>query len=117
MGKVKHPPFDKRIRKIIRHIQKTFAEHDKRSVKVWEDGFRSDTHPEKEIAYWSHAADIYKEFASGEVSHERCADIYRCIVTCLITITPESVWHVFKPTVLSRAEAEQIVNRYYGKNT
>jgi hypothetical protein len=30
---------------------------------------------------------------------------------------PDAVWHVLRTEVLSRDEAEQIVNRFFGKST
>jgi hypothetical protein len=113
-GEVKHPEFDEGIRDYIQHIQTAFAEHRPLSFEEWEEGFRRDTTPEREIALWSHAADIYAAFAANEPAPERRRDVYRCIVTCLTT-GPDTVWKVLRPEVLSRAEAEQVVNRFFGK--
>jgi hypothetical protein len=112
---IKHPPFDESVRADIRHIQEAFVEHSPLSFNECEYMFRCDTNPEQEIARWSHAADIYAEFAASELSAERRRDIYLCLGACL-TSRPDAVWHVFKPEVLSRAEAEQIVNRFFGKS-
>ena len=71
---------------------------------------------EREIAIWSHAADVYTAFAATEPAADRRRDLYRCIVTCMTT-GPEAVWKVLRPAVLSRAEAEQVVNRFFGKQT
>ncbi len=46
---------------------------------------------------------------------ERRKDFYRVIVTCL-TASPDTVWRVLKLEVLSRAEAEEVVKRVYGKH-
>jgi hypothetical protein len=115
-GEIRHPHFDEGTRAYIREIHETFAEHRPLSFEDWEDGFRRDAHPEREIAMWSHAADVYAEFAGGEPSAERRRDLYRCIVACLTT-TPDTVWNVLKPSALSRAEAEQVVRRFYGQAT
>jgi hypothetical protein len=112
---VKHPPFDEGTRDYIRQIHEAFAEQRSLSLDEWEDGFRQDAKPEREIAIWSHAADIYTAFAVSETSAERRRDIYRCIVACL-TSGPDTVWHVLRPKVLGRAEAEQVVNRFFGKS-
>jgi hypothetical protein len=113
-GGVRHAPFDERVRAYIHQIHETFGEHRHLSFDEWEDGFRRDAKPEREIALWSHAADVYTVFACDEPSPERRKDVYRCVVACL-TATPDTVWHVLKPTLLSRGEAEQIVNGFYGK--
>jgi hypothetical protein len=112
-GEVKHPPFGEDVRDHIRQIQAAFAEHRALSFEEWEDGFRRDARPEREIAIWSHAADVYQVFATQEPSPERRKDIYRVIVACLTT-SPEAVWHVLRPAVLSKAEAEKVVKRFYG---
>ena len=113
-GEVQHPEFDEGVRDYIRHIQAAFAEHRPLSFEEWEDGFRRDANPEREIALWSHAADLYTAFAASQSSPDRRRDVYRCIVTCMAT-GPDTVWHVLRPEVLNRAEAEQVVNRFFGR--
>jgi hypothetical protein len=114
-GELQHPPFEEGIRAYIRQIQAAFAEHRPLSFEEWEDGFRRDADPAREIAIWSHAAEVYQAFAGQEPSPARRKDMYRAIVACLTT-SPETVWHVLRPEVLSRLEAEQVVNRFYGKS-
>jgi hypothetical protein len=114
-GRVKHSEFDESIRAYIRQIQAAFAEQRPISFEEWEEGFRRDANPEPEIAYWSHAADIYTAFTANEPSAARRHDVYRCIVTCMTT-GPDDVWRVLRPEVLSRDEAEQVVNRFFGKS-
>ena len=116
MGPIRHPPFDEGIRDYLRQIQSAFAEHRNLSLDEWEDGFRRDANPEREIALWSHAADIYVEFTSAEDSYDRRVDVYRCIVACLTT-SPDSVWNVLEPERLTRDEAQRVVDRFYGKST
>lgn len=113
-GEVQHPEFDEGIREYIRQIQAVFAEHRPLSFEEWEDGFRRDADPAREIAFWSHAADVYTAFAADESSPERRRDVYRCIVACMTT-GPDTVWHVLRPEVLSRLEAEQVVKRFFGR--
>jgi hypothetical protein len=113
-GEVKHPEFDEGIREYIRRIQAAFAEHRPLSFEEWEDGFRRDANAAQEIAIWSHAADIYSAFAGTEPDANRRKDVYRCIVACMTT-GPDAVWQVLRPHMLNRAEAEQVVNRFFGK--
>jgi hypothetical protein len=47
----------------VRQIQAAFAEHRQLTFEEWEEGFRRDANPEREIAIWSHAADVYITFA------------------------------------------------------
>jgi hypothetical protein len=115
-GELRHGPFGEDIKSYIRQIHEAFGEHRPISFEEWEDGFRRDANPEREIALWCHAADVYTAFTSAEPSAERRRDVYRCIVACLTT-GPETVWHVFKPSVLSRVEAEQVIHRFFDKNS
>jgi hypothetical protein len=109
-------PVSERFRFWKQEAAGRIAEHHTLSFEEWEDGFRRDARPEQEIALWLHAADVYAAFADREPDADRRADVYRCIVTCLTT-GPDMVWQVFRPAVLSRAEAEQVVDRFYGKPT
>lgn len=111
---IKHPTFDEGVRDYIRQIQSAFAEHRAISFEEWEDGFRCDDNPDREIALWSHAADVYMAFAVNEPSAERRRDIYRCLVACLTT-GPKDVWKVLRPQVLRHAETEAIVKRFFGQ--
>ncbi len=113
-GKVEHAEFDEGIRDYIRQIQTAFAEHRPMTFGEWEEGFRRDRNPAREIAIWSHAGDIYSAFAGNEEAAARRKDVYRCIVACMTT-GPHAVWKVLRPEVLSRAEAERVVNRFFGK--
>lgn len=113
-GERKHLEFDEGIREYIRQIQTAFAEHYPLSFEEWEDGFRRDANPEREIALWSHAGDVYTAFAGTEPDAARRKDVYECIVACMTT-GPAAVWKVLRPKVLSRAEAEQVVQRFFGK--
>jgi hypothetical protein len=115
-SEIKHPEFDEGIREYIRKIQAAFAEHRPLSFEEWEHGFRRDTTPEREIALWSHAADVYTAFAGDEPSADRRQDVYLCVSACLIS-GPDDVWHVLRPEVLTRAEAQKVVDRFYGRST
>jgi hypothetical protein len=115
-SEVRHPPFSEDVCVHIRHIQAAFAEHRPLPFEQWEEGFRRDAHPDREIAVWLHATDVYEAFAGEEPSPERRQDVFRVIVACL-TSSPEMVWRFLQLTVLTRPEAEQIVQRYFGNPT
>jgi len=111
-SEIQHPPFDGEVREYIRQIQETFAEHRLLSFEEWEDGFRRDADPAPEIAIWLHASDVYTQFAGDESDAARRRDIYRCLIACM-TASRDTIWRVYMPEVLSRPEAEQVVNRFY----
>lgn len=112
-GPIRHPPFDEELKAYIRDIQEAFAEHRAISAEEWEEGFRRDGHPEREIAGFSYAADIYRRFTKDDPSAARRRDIYRLLVACMTT-SPEGVWHVVKFQALTRPEAQRIARRFYG---
>lgn len=114
-GAIQHKPFNQELRDYLRHIQTTFAEHRDLTLDEWEDGFRRDANPQREIALWSHAADVYAQFTVEEPSADRRVDVYRCIVACMTT-GPDSVWSVLEPHALDRTEAKRVVDRFYGKD-
>jgi hypothetical protein len=113
-GELKHEQLDEELRALIRQIQDAFAEPRPLSFEEWEDGFRRDANPEREIALWLHAANVYTAFADQEISPPRRDEIYQCVVGCLVS-GPEGIWHVFKPQLLGRAKAEEIVARFFPK--
>jgi hypothetical protein len=45
----RQPPFSEGIRKRLEEIRNTFVEVRPLSLEEWEDGFRRDTNPEKEV--------------------------------------------------------------------
>ncbi len=113
-SEIKHPEFDESIRDFIRKIQTAFAEHRAISFEEWEEGFQRDSNPAQQIALWLHASNVYMAFANGENSVDRRRELYRCILASMTT-GPTEVWKVFRPEVLTRAEAEMVVNRLFGK--
>ena len=115
-GDVKHAPFSEPIRDRIKKIQNAFSEHYPLSFEEWEDGFRRDTSPAKEIALWLYAADVYMQFAADERSADRRDDIYRCIITCM-TASADSVWDIYRPHALEQTEARQVIQTFYKKDT
>lgn len=113
---IKHPEFDEGTRDYIRQIQVAFAEHRPLTFEEWEDGFRRDDNPEREIAIWSHAADVYAACVNSEPDASRRREVYRCIVTAMST-GPNAIWQVFRSDVLSRSESEHVVARFFGNRT
>jgi hypothetical protein len=114
-GEVRHPAFGEDVLAYIRDIQEAFEEHRSLSVEEWEEGFRRDSQPLREIALWSHAADVYRLFGAGWPEEWR-RDLYRLIVACLTT-SREAVWHVVKLSDLPRSQAERVVERFFGPAT
>jgi hypothetical protein len=100
----------------IRQIQEVFAEHRPLSYKEWVDGFISDAHPEHEIAIWLDAANTYVAFTKEGLDAVKRRDIFRVIAACLTGMKEYAIaltTNTLKPSAISQAEAETIVNHYY----
>ena len=111
-GPVRHPPFDEDIRAYIRKIHEAFAEHRDLSFEQWENGFRQDANPEREIAASLYAAEVYRLFTDNEPDATRRHDVYRLLVGCM-TAPREEVFRVAPCSVLSRDEAERVITRFF----
>src|SRR5262245_15758994 len=61
----RQPPFSEGIRKRLEEIRNTFMEVRPLSLEEWEDGFRRDTKPAKEIGLWMWMGAAYKYFTKG----------------------------------------------------
>jgi hypothetical protein len=111
-NEILHPPFDGDLRACVRRIHATFAEHCTLTFEQWEDGFRRDADPEREIARCVHAVNVYDTFTRAESDPARREDVFRAVVACL-TAAPDSVWHVLQTQALSRREAQRVVDRFF----
>ena len=104
--------FDQEITQLIGKIRDAFAEHRPISITEWEDGFKRDRNPEKEIALWLYAAETYEEFAPLYEDAAIRAELYDCIIACLTT-GRNAVFDVFNPQILPRPDAEKIIARFF----
>lgn len=111
-GDIKHGPFDEDTRAHIRYIHSTFSEQLTMSFEEWEEGFRRDGNPMREIALWSYAADVYRHFAESEGLSDRRRDIYKCIVACLTT-GPQHARSVIEAPTLTEDEIGAILDRFF----
>ena len=107
-----HPPFDGDLLASVRRIHATFAEHCSLTFAQWEEGFRRDADPEREIARCVHAVNVYTTFTHDESDPTRREDVFRTVVACL-TASPESVWHVLQTQAMTRREAQRVIDRFF----
>lgn len=111
---IRHASLPDSLRETIRRIQATFAEFDHNSFEKWDEDFRHDMHPEREVEVWADAADVYLAFAEDEKVAERRKDIYELVVQCLGSSQRE-ILRWLRPVALKRAEAEAIVEFSFGR--
>jgi hypothetical protein len=84
-----------------------------RTIDEWEDGFRRDRNPEREIATWLHIAEVYETFTCEQpLSLEAKQDYLKVLLAC--STTPHE--HVLKSVSLSaitEEEAAAAIAAYY----
>jgi hypothetical protein len=107
-----HPPLNEDLCKKIIWIQKVFKEPRGLSFKEWEDGFRCDQYPEREIALWVNAANIYERFAGKETKPSRRREIYDVVITYLISSGAGIQYILNKYKTLSQEEVAAIIKDY-----
>lgn len=59
-----HPTFPDELKQYIKKIKNNLAEVYPSSLKAWEDNFRRDKYPEKEIALWGDIGEVYQKLTS-----------------------------------------------------
>ena len=85
------------------------------SLEEWEDGFRRDADPKREIDLWLHMADVFTAATEGKsLTPEQKRDYYSVIVACS-NAPRDKVHFVLEREVISREEAEDIVNLFFEK--
>lgn len=113
----RHPPFCEEIRDYFREIKGSLDEFYCLSIEEWEDGFRRDNNPEKEIAIWSHLSDIYRSLTTTrDLSYDQRHDYFKILLTCLNS-PREHVLNVFQPTAISIEEAKDVIAQFYGRKS
>ena len=113
-GSIKHSRLGDDMLADICLIQAAFQEHCPLSIEEWEDGFRRDATPQREIAFWFRAAEIYSALAADDPSPERRRDVYRCLVVCMVT-RPDMFSLAFHPEAITPEEASLVAEAYYGR--
>ena len=66
----------------IRLVRASFLQAWPRSMGVWLDGFKRDSHPSREVAIWEHMATVYLEYYAlhPELSHEQHHRLFALIL-------------------------------------
>lgn len=106
---LRHPPFDDNGREFLRRLAYHLAEVCPRTVEDWEDGFRRDTHPEKEMLVWANIVNSYLHFSAGRVRElTKKQDIFLLLVS-YFTNGPEAALATTPLRALSRKRAAEIV--------
>lgn len=113
----RHPPFGRERKMLINEL--IFALHDvlPKSEEEWEDGFRNDAHPDREIALWIHVAGTYNRITANrhDLTHPQKQQILVLLVQC--TTAEESRADETLQTVdlgvISEEQAREAIVRFY----
>ena len=115
MGERQAEYFSEEVRDYFREIKSKLDEVYPLSLEEWEDGFLRDAHPEQEIAVWLRVADVYNRFASERnLSLEQKKEYFRVLGACMNS-SRERVLQLYSPQLISKAEAEKVIEAYYGE--
>lgn len=108
-----HPPFEGELKEAIQSLAIDLAEVRPLSYEEWEDGFRRDQNPDREIAGWLHLAAILKtmadRFALDLPKRQEC---YRVLVACY-TGERTSVRERSDPRLLSEEQIDLAVKYFF----
>ncbi|MDF3056594.1 MAG: hypothetical protein K0R17_809, partial [Rariglobus sp.] len=82
-GDYKHPPFEGEMKEAIQSLVIDLAEVRPLSLEEWEDGFRRDRTPDREIAGWLHLAAILTTMTDRfSLDLQKRKECYRVLVAC-----------------------------------
>jgi hypothetical protein len=109
----RHPPFEGTRRENVVRIQSAFPDVYEKPFEFWEEGFRRDTNPDREIAIWMHIAEVYRKHSGGRPLEYR-NELFSLLTTCS-TADPQSIHSVFEPQTLNREAVESVCEDFFFK--
>ena len=111
----RHPPFDQPTRGRIRKLMGILKEVQPLTFAEWENGFRRDQNPQKEIDLCLHIAGVYEEVADRHaLSLEQKKELHRTLSRCS-TCSYEQAANIVFPEKLSREVMNEAIQAYYGE--
>ena len=112
-GGYRHEPFSEDIRDRLREIKEALDEVHPMTLQEWEDGFRKDTHPEKEIAIWLRLAERYKAFTEEkEFSQGQRREVFNVMLACTMSPGKELVLETVTLSAITREEALDAIEAF-----
>jgi hypothetical protein len=107
-GPIRHPAMPG-LRPLFRRLSETFAEVHPVTPEQWEDGFRRDRYPTKELKLWVRIADAYRHFAGRVPSADGRRDLFRLLLACANNGRDHALTTV-NLTALSRRRAGEVID-------
>jgi hypothetical protein len=112
-GEYLHPPFAQDIREILKALARDLADVRPLSYSDWEDGFRRDHNPEREIASWIHLAAVLEtvtsEFKLSSFQRKAC---FTVLIACS-TGPKETVRQRSEDKTLESVVTETAIRYFY----
>ena len=115
LGDVKHPPLSSETKAMIRReimtpLRDVFSE----SLAEWEDGFRRDENPDREIALWCRIVPCFQSFAEIEaLDRLQRQECFRVMIAC--TLAPRAeVLEIVTLTTVTEAQAKRAIEAFLG---
>lgn len=113
----RHARFPPEIMSVLEEITSILSEVYPLTIDQWEDGFRRDTTPEKEIAIWLYTARLYKHLTTQELQglqlyHRQT--IFRLLVECMNNSQCEVVLQNAALMGVPDQIAKLVVSQFYG---
>jgi hypothetical protein len=106
----RHGPFDEGVRDVLRQFEALFCDVYPMTAAEWEDGFRRDLHPDREMAPWLRRAEVFVHFMAGrDLSFDQRQDIFQAILTA-VSNGKEAVLLTSNPVTLSKRRVREIVD-------
>lgn len=114
-GEHRHPLFTGARREKVLYIQQTLRDVYPKAYDAWEDGFRRDLHVDQELDLWVRVARCFADYtARHRPTPEERQEAFEILGACLNS-TPTTVFETVRVELLSRANAQQLVDAYYSK--
>lgn len=91
---LRHGPFPEAARVRLRGLQDMLADVYSRTLEQWEEGFRGDTHPWREVALWEMMAAAFRKFTrhlagSDEMTVQKRKDVLGLILSFVTNGAPD----------------------------
>jgi hypothetical protein len=116
-GQYQHPPFGPEVRAVFAQLNAAFDEVYPRTIDEWEDGFRRDRNPEREIAIWLHIAEVYETLTCERpLSLEAKQDYLKILLACS-TMLHEQVLKSVSLSAITVDEAAEAIAAYSREKT
>jgi hypothetical protein len=107
---LRHPPFPPKVRALFGDFPDIFRDVYPLTLEQWEDGFRRDLHPEREIAFFRGVAHVFQHFTAGkDLRPETQKVIMRVIFTYVHNVSREEVLRDTAGRGLPRWKVEEIL--------